>query len=171
MFFLLSFFLLVFYSSVFFQLSDAAVPVFIAGLVFLLIGLKVQTAKIKHEKYVLRQEAEILIAVTLSAAVTFLLSTKFAGPVIAASAVGLLYATLTRQHKFLNNMSGAVYCGAFVGMSSPAFGLGWIAFAGLFAGFILVASHRVYNKTGGTLGTIAFIAAYTVKILLGLLGG
>lgn len=170
MFLILSAFVLFFYFMTFFQVSGFATIVFFAFLLLLLIGLCVEKTKLKHERYTLARELEIIIAVPVSAAVTFFLSINFLGPVIAASLVGLIFTIITKPHK-LYNLSNAVYCGAFVGMSSSFFDFFGILFAGFLAGVVYITSHEIYNETGGTLGTIAFIGTFLTKALSKIFGG
>ena len=62
---------------------------------------------------------------------------------------------------FMRRVQVPVYCGAFVGMSSPML-LGWGPFllASLLASVLFVIAKDVYNGYGGKLGTIAFTGAF-----------
>ncbi len=166
-FVLLSAFLLFYYGMTYFQLGGAARPIFFAILAFLIVGFLVQSTCAIKIKHVHISGISIIIAATLGAITTFLLSTMFFGPVIAASIVGLAYAIYANRNESLKILSGSVYCGAFAGMSSNMFGVPEIAFAGLFAGLIQMAPRKTYIETGGTLGTIAFIATYITSKIFG----
>lgn len=96
-------------------------------------------------------------------ALTFVLSVETGlGAVVASSVVGLLGAMLVREH------ATAVFCGSFVGMSSPdVYGYtGVVLLAGICAGFVFVAAMRVLNGFGGKLGTIAFTGALAASFVL-----
>ncbi|MBU4245457.1 MAG: hypothetical protein ABIF85_03395 [Nanoarchaeota archaeon] len=166
-FVLLSAFLLFYYGMTYFQLGSGINPLFFAILAFLIVGFLFQSTgaiKIKHAPI---SGTSIIIAAILGAVVTFFLSTMFFGPVIAASIVGLAYAIYANRNERMKSLSGPVYCGAFVGMSSNMFGVPEIAFAGLVAGLVQTAPRKTYNGTGGTLGTIAFIATYLTSKIFG----
>ena len=98
------------------------------------------------------------------ATVTFLISVEFAiGSVVASGLVGLVGAAVLKRHAV------AIFCGSFVGMSSPnifAF-LGWVLIAGAIAGLIFVLSRDVLNGFGGKLGTIAFAGAVSASLVVG----
>lgn len=167
MFLLLSAFLLFFYSQSFFQLNGTAIPVFFAVLIFLMAGLAShgRTANEAAPDTALGMKA--IAAVSFGAAVTFLLSTNFFGPVIAASIVGLSYAALAGSYESLKGLSRLVYCGAFVGMSADFFSMQEIILAGLLAGLIQMAPRKEYEGVGGIFGTIAFIATYLISKIFG----
>lgn len=169
-FILLTVFLLFFYTMVFFQTTKASTIIFFGLFLLLLAGMNFEKSKIMHEKSPLSQELKIIIFITAGAVATFMLSPAF-GPVIAASSVGLLYKLFAGNKDGFACMSRPVYCGAFVGMSSaPSFGITSVAFAGILAGFVYIASHKAYNETGGTMGTIAFIGTFIAALLTGALG-
>ena len=89
------------------------------------------------------------------------------GVVVAAALVGLLADRLVPSH------SAAIYCGAFVGMASPAVlaGPAAVTAAGLAAGVVFVAADQVFDGFGGKLGTAAFIGCAAVALALGAAGG
>ncbi len=110
-----------------------------------------------------RTAAIDLSMVVVGNALTFVLSVESGlGPVVASSVVGLLAAMLVRKH------ATAVFCGSFVGMSSPdVYGYaGVVLFAGICAGVVFVAAKRVMNGFGGKLGTVAFTGALSASFLL-----
>lgn len=91
---------------------------------------------------------------------TYLLSNEIGlGPVGAASAVGTLIGMLPAKHWTKGNeMQVAVYCGAFVGMSSPAVIPDYVGacVAGVICGLVLNIAKYCIQGYGGRLGTIAF---------------
>lgn len=106
-----------------------------------------------------------LAAVFLGTAVTFLISVEFGlGAVVASGLVGLLGAALIKGHAV------AIFCGSFVGMSSPAVFayFQWILLAGAIAALLFVLAKSVLNGFGGKLGTIAFFGAVTAALIGGL---
>ncbi|MDR5671642.1 hypothetical protein RH858_00535 [Halalkaliarchaeum sp. AArc-GB] len=74
-------------------------------------------------------------------------------PIVAAAVVGVVAAVL------LPGYAVPVYCGAFVGMTSPAlFSTYWHALvAGAVASAVFLAAQPVYHGIGGKLGTTAFV--------------
>lgn len=173
---LLSFFLVILFLMLFYNSKTILSTIILTlGLFILIEGLIEEKKKLKHERYKIITELEVLITVPIAATLTFLISTRIdlgyglVGPVTAAGLVGLISSYL-RNYK----LSNPAYCGAFVGMSSAAlFPQLWlVSLAGLIAGFVFILSHEIYNQTGGTLGTIAFSAvSITKKIIMTLIGG
>ncbi len=110
----------------------------------------------------------IVFYTVLGAVLAFFGSVRLGqGPVLASALTGLvggiiLPAVFPETGLLL---AGAMFCGAFVGMSSrdrlP--NEGFIALAGLLAGIIFVYSSPYLGGTGGKLGTIAFISTLGVR--------
>ncbi len=174
-FFFLSFFLILLFATMLFSTKNVFLLFLVlVGTVILLVGLVEEKKKLKHERYTLAKEIEVAIATPIAAMLTFFISTRIdlgygmLGPVIAAGFIGFVGSFL-RNYKLAN----PIYAGAFVGMSSQAalINICWVGIAGLFAGFIFVISHEVYNQTGGTLGTIAFSAVNITKKIISALTG
>lgn len=180
-FFFLSFFAVLFYGAIFFQMWDVfSQLVYLFGLSLLLIGLTVERTMLKHERYTLARNIETIVIMPLAAIATFLLSaysnfmfSPFSA-VMAAAFVGLAYSLIApKLGKSWSNLHKPVYAAAFVGMSSVTIFPVWaIGLAGLIAGIVYIASHEIYNETGGTLGTIAFTGVFIVRrIVSAILGG
>lgn len=74
-------------------------------------------------------------------------------PIVAAGAVGVVAAIATPDDAV------PVYCGAFVGMTSPVlFGTYWVGIvAGLCASAVYLIAQPVFHGIGGKLGTTAFV--------------
>jgi hypothetical protein len=109
-----------------------------------------------------------VLAVTAGAPLTRLLAVDLGlGVVVAAALVGLL------ADRLLPSYGAAVYCGAFVGMASPALfsGLLGVTAAGLVAGAVFVAADPVFDGFGGKLGTTAFVGCLVAALALGTGGG
>lgn len=172
----LSFFLVILFLTLFYNVrTTLSLVIILIGLYILMEGLIEEKKKLKHERFTLAREIEVLITVPIAATLTFLVSTRIdlgyglLGPVIAAGFIGLI-------GSFLKNckLANPAYCGAFVGMSSATvFSHFWlVSLAGLLAGFVFILSHEIYNQTGGTLGTIAFSGvSITKKIIMAIIGG
>jgi len=168
-FFFLAFILVVFFSSTFQTTKNIPLLILvITGAVVLALGFVEERKKLKHERFTLAREVEVLIATPVAAMLAYIISTRvdlgagYVGPVIAAGLIGLIGSF------FSYKLSMPVYCGSFVGMSSAAAlpHLWMVGAAGFVAGIIFIFSHEIYTGTGGTLGTIAFSATNTAKMVI-----
>lgn len=111
-----------------------------------------------------RADIDTVVAVTVSASVTYLLSVHAGlGPVVAAALVGVVAGL------GLPDLDTAAYCGSFVGMASPAVftSVGPVALAGLIAGIAFVAASGTFTGFGGKLGTLALFGCLTAGFLTG----
>jgi hypothetical protein len=81
-------------------------------------------------------------------------------PIVAASLVGIIAAGVVPR------VAVPVYCGAFVGMTSPELvGSYWYAtLAAMLAGLLFTVSHSVFHGLGGKLGTTAFVGVSLVVV-------
>lgn len=113
-----------------------------------------------------------VLFVILGALATFYLNHYLAwGPVIAAAAIGLLASyipEIKQESAKLRAIPSAIYCGAFVGMSSLLVmpNLIMIGLASLIAGIIFAFTHHVFDGCGGKLGTIAFISVVFTFLII-----
>ena len=113
-------------------------------------------------------DATTVLAVTAGAPLTRAFAVDLGlGVVVAAALVGLL------ADRLVPSYSAAVYCGAFVGMGSPALLPGPVAVtaAGFAGGVVFVAADSVFDGFGGKLGTAAFVGCAAVALALGAEGG
>ncbi|MBB6644813.1 hypothetical protein [Halobellus ruber] len=113
-------------------------------------------------------DAATVLAVAAGAPLTRLLAVDLGlGVVVAAALVGLL------ADRLVPSYGAAVYCGAFVGMASPALFSDLLAVtaAGLVAGVVFVAADPVFDGFGGKLGTTAFVGCLVAALALGADGG
>lgn len=111
-----------------------------------------------------RPAVATVVAVTAGAPLTRLLAADLGlGVVVAAALIGLL------ADRLLPSYAAAIYCGAFVGMTSPAVfaDLTALTAAGLVAGVVFVAAEQVFDGFGGKLGTVAFVGCAAVALALG----
>jgi hypothetical protein len=81
-------------------------------------------------------------------------------PIVAASLVCIIAAGLVPK------VAVPVYCGAFVGMTSPELvGSYWYAtLAAMLAGLLFTVAHPVFHGLGGKLGTTAFVGVSLVVV-------
>ena len=96
------------------------------------------------------------------------------GAVIAAGLVGTLGSLVpefNKQSVYLKQLPPAIYCGAFIGMSSlrVANGYLFVFAASFFAGIGLVLSKSLFLGMGGKLGLIAFGGVVIASFLLSIL--
>ena len=84
-------------------------------------------------------------------------------PIVSASVVGVVTGVVVRS------VAVPVYCGAFVGMTSPeVFGSYWLAtLAAVLAGVLFTVAHPVFHGIGGKLGTTAFVGVLLVAVPTG----
>ncbi len=116
-----------------------------------------------------------IIWVMLGTIITYLLSRVLGlGPVLGASITGLMASLIPELNKSklsLKQIPPAIYCGAFVGMSSPtvANDLQFVLVASFFSGVILVVSKNILAGIGGRLGAVAFTGVLITYIMMYLL--
>lgn len=96
------------------------------------------------------------------------------GPVMGAALVGSVASfvpMLKTNSAYLNKLPAAIYCGAFVGMSSAhvANGFTFVIVAGFFTAVFLVVSKSILHGVGGKLGTLAFLGVALTYLLVFLL--
>lgn len=162
----LSFFILilvqfVFLFAIFFDKTNAPLVLLFLGIISVLISLAYLKSPRQEERYFIKDLYLILFAVTGALSTFFInIELKF-GPVIAAGFIGTLASfvpSINRKSKLLKEAPPAIYCGAFVGMTSASVApnLKFILLAGIIAGSILILSKNIFNGFGGKLGTIAF---------------
>ncbi len=93
------------------------------------------------------------------------------GPVLGAAITGTLASFVPewkRSSVYLKQLPAALYCGAFVGMSSArvANGFLFIVTAGIVTAVLLVVSKSLLNGIGGRLGTLAFAGVALTYLLI-----
>ncbi len=93
------------------------------------------------------------------------------GPVMAAGIVGTagsFLPVLYKRSTYLKQLPPAIYCGAFIGMSSlkVANGFLFVFAASFFAGVLLVSSKSLFHGMGGKLGLIAFTGVVLTSFFL-----
>jgi len=141
-----------------------------AGLVACAILVVVAYAFMLREKQEVAANYLQIPYASFGAAFTYYLSIEVQlGPVLAAGIVGLLghYLPCWIRSKSLNSFSVAVYCGAFVGMSSAQVlpNEMMAAFGGALSGLGLILFRNHLNGIGGKLGSIAFASVLAVSFI------
>ncbi len=129
----------------------------------LLYGLKKEwdtTATVEtYDVPTVRTDAQYVTAVMGGAIVTLIFTIELpVSSIVAASLVALFGALI------IPKFAVAIYCGAFVGMTSPLLFTTYTQalLAGFLAGGVFVLCRPVFDGVGGKLGTTAFVAATAV---------
>ncbi len=166
-FVLLSLFALMLYVSTLYNTVISAWAFLIAFTVFfagaIASGVKVYRDEIRKQPptdVTSRTSVTVFLATAGGSVVTYLIhygldSLSVPAPaVIASGLVGVLAYFFTRK------LAVPVYCGSFVGMSSPlVFQVIPFALATVFASLLFVLSQKMFDGYGGKLGTIAMSGA------------
>ena len=92
------------------------------------------------------------------------------GPVISAGIVGSVASfvpNLKKQSHYLQQLPTALYCGAFIGMSSVGVAPNFlfILTSSFFTAILLVLSKNLFSGLGGKLGTLAFAGVVITSFL------
>jgi hypothetical protein len=143
-------------------------PVLISGTLGLGFGIRYEWWELRGiiaDGVVVTSEAHWnLLAVVVGTLLTFAgVAELGVSPIVAAGLVGIAAAVVARS------VAVPVYCGAFVGMTSPPlFGSYWYAtLAAVVAGLLFTVAHPVFQGLGGKLGTTAFVGVSTVVLPTG----
>ncbi len=154
-----------------FVVSLAHSPLVIAVLGIWLIGLTYEavrewksaySADSEEQRFDFPKDTLSLLSVFGGAMATFSISYGLGhGAVLASGLVGLFAGVVLKPYGV------PIYCGAFVGMASPAvFGYPGIALAGAIGGGVFVLGKHVFNGFGGKLGTIAWSGCVFSALLM-----
>ena len=152
--------------------SFALVPVM--GIIAIGLAATYLKVRLHHPEYHY-EDVWVAVWVPVGAVVCYFLNTQAAlGNVIAAGitgTVGSYLPSLFKKSLYIKKIPFAVYCGAFVGMSSPEIvpGFGFVLCAGVVAGGLLVLSKSLFLGVGGKLGLLAFSGVVTTAALFYLL--
>ena len=128
---------------------------------------------IHYDHYATDKRESIFLSLWIPAAalLTFFLnnSTEL-GIVLIASMIGTVAAFLPlflRKYSFVRQMPEAIYCGAFVGMTSyeTAQSYLFILIAGLFTAVLYFMLRVFFRGVGGKLGSIAFGGVFFASLL------
>lgn len=155
-----------------FENMNSKLSIFILISVALLLGF-FYSRNIHETKETLRKRDILSILFTaLGAVITYFLNVQTElGIVLSAALVGLFSSFIPnfdRGNSILEELPGAMYCGAFAGMTAPfvAQGYAFIFFSGILAGIFLIISRNTLVGHGGKLGSIAFGGVSIVSLIL-----
>lgn len=92
------------------------------------------------------------------------------GSVLSAGITGSLASfipSINKQSNYLKKLPPAIYCGAFVGMSSVAVmpSVSFVVIAGSVSGILFLLSKNLFVGIGGKLGTLAFGGVLIVSLI------
>jgi hypothetical protein len=92
------------------------------------------------------------------------------GPVLSAAIVGTAASFIPnfrKQSHYLQQIPAAMYCGAFIGMSSAGVAPNFlfITTASIFTALLLIISKNLFAGVGGKLGTLAFAGVVITSFL------
>lgn len=92
------------------------------------------------------------------------------GSVLAAGITGTTASfipAINKKSDYLEKLPAAIYCGAFVGMSSVEISpsVGFIVTAGVLTGVFFMLSKNLFLGIGGKLGSIAFLGVVVIYLL------
>ena len=130
----------------------------------------IQSLKVHHEEYVYGK-ISIAVWVPIGAIACYCGSiTAGLGSVIAAGLTGTIASFLpylNKESDYLKKLPAAIYCGAFVGMSSTTIApsIFFITAAGILAGGFYLLSQNLFMGVGGKLGTIAFASVVIIYFI------
>lgn len=150
--------------------STFILPSFIV-LISLFLFFSFIKSPIHHNRFTF-EKISIAIWVPIGAISSYFLNHHLAlGSVFAASTVGLIAALLpylNKKSNYLSQMPTAIYCGAFIGMSSTkvAHDLYFIIAASTCTAILLIVSKSLLHGIGGKLGTLAFAGVAITYLVL-----
>ncbi|MBJ7881353.1 hypothetical protein [Gelidibacter salicanalis] len=149
---------------------DTRIAILLIGLIVLTLLFGHKYLDLHHDEYAY-EKASIALWVPVGALLCYLLYTYTdVGNVIAAAIIGTAASFLpniNRNSDYLKKLPTAIYCGVFVGMSSPvvAPSVFYVIAAGIIAGVVFLLSKNLFVGIGGKLGTIAFVGVVMVTLI------
>ncbi|PZP47065.1 MAG: hypothetical protein DI598_11410 [Pseudopedobacter saltans] len=154
--------------------SHIWISILVIAIISVLLLIAYFKASLHHHEHDV-EESLVVIWVPIGAIVCyFISSTLQLGSVIGAGITGTIASflpTINKKSIYLSKLPVAIYCGAFVGMSSSAIApsYGFIIAAGILAGVLLLYSKSLFLGVGGKLGTLAFASVTIITLLMYLL--
>jgi hypothetical protein len=142
----------------------------LTAVVFGLVLTTYLTGRLHHKEH---QYEHVLVAlwIPVGAIACFYLNHFLQlGPVISAGVVGSIASfvpQLKKQSHYLQQLPTAIYCGAFIGMSSVGVAPNFlfILTASFFTALLLILSKNLFAGIGGKLGTLAFAGVVITSFL------
>ncbi len=152
---------------------ETGAPVYqLSGLTVLAIILCFAYIKIPmHSEEHFYEELSVAAWVPAGALICYLFHHKMQmGSVISAGLTGTLASflpSLKPSSGYLKKIPVALYCGAFVGMTSALIAPSalFIMLAGVLTSLLLIISGGLFHGMGGKLGTLAFAGVATASLL------
>ncbi len=123
-----------------------------------------------HEEYAY-EKVSVALWVPLGTLICYSLNAYCGlGSILAAGITGTVASFLpliNKQSDYLKKLPAAIYCGAFVGMSSTEISpsITFAIAAGSITGILYMLSKNLFLGLGGKLGTIAFIGVAVVYLI------
>jgi hypothetical protein len=145
----------------------------IAILMFVISGLVLTTyltGRLHHKEHAY-EHVFVALWIPVGAMACFYLNHFLhLGPVISAGIVGSIasFVPQIKQHShYLQQLPAAIYCGAFIGMSSTGVAPNFlfILTASFFTALLLILSKNLFAGIGGKLGTLAFAGVVITSLL------
>ncbi|MDT0677516.1 hypothetical protein [Autumnicola musiva] len=171
-FFLFVLFHLSFLLAIFYEKIDTLQLVALLLIIALLVTIGYFKSPREEEEHFFEDFYNIIYVIT-GCMITFLLNQMAGlGPVIGAGITGSIASFLPiifrRKGAATKEIPVAMYCGAFVGMTSPMVTENWrfILFAGFVTGVIYICSKNVFQGYGGKLGSVAFGGVAITSVFL-----
>ena len=123
-----------------------------------------------HEEYVY-ENISVVVWVPIGAVICYLLNTSTdLGSVLSVGitgAVASLLPSIDKKSDYFNKLPAAIYCGAFIGMSSVkiAPSIGFVIAAGILAGLFFMLAKNLFVGIGGKFGSIAFGSMVIISLI------
>ncbi|MDO6438936.1 hypothetical protein Q4534_16055 [Cyclobacterium sp. 1_MG-2023] len=123
-----------------------------------------------HEEYAY-ENISVVLWVPVGAVICYLLNiTAGLGSVLSAGITGTLASFLplfNKKSEYLSKVPTAIYCGAFIGMSSLKItpSIGYVMAAGMIGSGTMLLSKNLFLGIGGKLGTVAFVGVVIVYLI------
>ena len=124
-----------------------------------------------HHKEYTYEKIAVAVWIPVGAVMCYALNSYVGlGSVLSAGIVGTVASCLpeiNRKSAYLKKMPPAIYCGAFIGMSSMAVApsIGFVLAASALSGVIYILSKNLFLGMGGKLGTMAFGGVILVSLI------
>ncbi len=150
--------------------TDAFATIPLILLIMLTMFIGYGYLDLHHEEYSY-EKISVVIWVPVGAVMCYVLNVYGGlGSVLSAGITGTLASflpTINKQSARLEKLPAAIYCGAFVGMSSTVVtpSIGFVVAAGILAGIFFMLSKNMFLGIGGKLGTIAFGSVVIVSLI------
>ncbi|GEO19664.1 hypothetical protein CQA01_01980 [Cyclobacterium qasimii] len=150
--------------------SETFVAVALLLLISITMLLGYRYFDLHHEAYAY-ENIFVVLWVPVGAVICYLLNVSVGlGSVLSAGITGTLASFLpliNKKSEYINKIPAAIYCGAFIGMSSLKItpSIGFVVAAGMVGSGIMLLSKNLFLGIGGKLGTVAFVGVVIVSLI------